>query len=99
MCSGPNRGFVAGDASFGSLTISGSLVGFKTLKFSGDAAANTVLFHSSTVTITLDKRTLSDFLPPVSAGAGPVPALLPRPHHDCRARYPVQQGAPCSARR
>jgi hypothetical protein len=35
-----------------------------------------VLFHSSTVTITLDKQTLTDFLPPVSAGAGPVPALL-----------------------
>jgi hypothetical protein len=68
---GPNQGFLAGDASFGSLTISGSLVGFKTLTFSGDAAPNTVLFQSSTVTITLDKQTLSDFLPPVAAGAVP----------------------------
>ncbi len=72
---GPNRGFLAGDASFGSLTISGSLVGGKTLTFSGDAAANTVLFHSSTVTITLDKQTLSDFQPPVAASA--VPAVWP----------------------
>ena len=30
----------------------------------GDAAANTILYQSSTVTITLDKQTLSDFLPP-----------------------------------
>jgi hypothetical protein len=68
---GPNQGFLAGGASFGSLTVSGSLVGSKTLTFSGDAAANTVLFHSATVTITLDKQTLSDFLPPVTAGAVP----------------------------
>lgn len=74
---GPDQGFLAGDASFGSLTISGSLVGFKTLTFSGDAKANTVLFHSATVTITLDKQTLSDFLPPVASGAGPTPAVLP----------------------
>ncbi len=69
---GPNRGFVSGDASFGSLTISGSLVGGKTLTFSGDAAPNTVLFQSATVTITLDKQTLSDFLPPVAGTALPV---------------------------
>lgn len=72
---GPNRGFLAGDASFGSLSISGSLVGGKTLTFSGDAAPNTVLFHNSTVTITLDKQTLSDFLPPVAPGAV-IPPLL-----------------------
>jgi hypothetical protein len=60
---GPNRGFLGGDASFGSLTIGGSLIG-KTLTFAGGAAANTILYHSSTVTITLDKQTLSDFLPP-----------------------------------
>jgi hypothetical protein len=64
---GPNRGFLSGDASFGSLTISGSLIG-KILTFSGDAAANTVFYKSPTVTITLDKQTLSDFLPPSASG-------------------------------
>ena len=68
---GPNQGFLAGDASFGSLTIGGSLIGGETLTFSGDVAANTVLFRSSTVTITLDKQTLSDFLPPVTTAAVP----------------------------
>ena len=67
---GANRGFLGGDASFGSLTIGGALIG-KTLTFSGDAAANTVLFQSSSVTITLDKQILSDFLPPSpAAGTG-----------------------------
>jgi len=60
---GANSGFLVGDASFGSLTIGGALIG-TTLTFSGDAAPNTVLFHNATVTITLDKQTLSDFLPP-----------------------------------
>lgn len=36
----------------------------KTLKFSGDAAANTILYHSASVTVTPDQQTLSDFLPP-----------------------------------
>jgi hypothetical protein len=71
MCSGRTGVFSRATRNFGSITISGSLVGFKTLTFSGHAAANTVLFHSSTVTVTLDKQTLSDFLPPVAAGAAP----------------------------
>ena len=61
---GSDQGFLGGDASFGSLSISGALVDGKTLTFSGDAAANTVLYKSATVTITLDKQTLSDFFPP-----------------------------------
>jgi hypothetical protein len=64
---GPDRGSPSGDASFGSLTIGGTLIG-KTLTFTGHATANAVLYHSSTVTITLDRQVLSDFLPP-SAGA------------------------------
>lgn len=64
---GPNRGFLTGDASFGSLAISGALIG-KTLTFSGDAAADTIFYKSPTVTITLDKQTLSDFLPPSASG-------------------------------
>jgi len=60
---GPNSdGFLSGDASFHSLTITGGLVGGETLTFSGNAAANTVLYKSSTVTITLDEQTL--LLPP-----------------------------------
>ena len=76
---GPNRGGVSGDASFGSLTITGALVGGKTLTFSGDAAPNTVLFKSAAVTITLDQQTASDFLPPVpvTPGAIIVPPFLP----------------------
>jgi hypothetical protein len=61
---GPNLGFLNGDASFRSLAVTGALVGGKTLTFSGDAAANTVLYSSSTVTITLDKQTL--LLPPAA---------------------------------
>jgi hypothetical protein len=68
---GPDRGSLTGEASFGSLTISGALIG-KTLTFAGQAVANTVLYHSSTVTITLDRQVLSDFLPP-SAGAAVQP--------------------------
>ena len=68
---GPNRGFLSGDASFGSLRIAGALIG-KTLTFSGDAAANTILYKNPSVTITLDKQILSEFLPPsASSPAGP----------------------------
>ncbi len=49
------------------------------MTFSGDAAPDTVLYHSPTVTITLDKQTLSDFLPPspTTSALLPVPAILP----------------------
>jgi hypothetical protein len=63
---GPNRGSLASDASFRSLTISGALLGGRTLTFSGDALPNTVLYSSATVTITLDKQ--SELLPPAAAG-------------------------------
>jgi hypothetical protein len=63
---GANRGFLSGDASFGSLAIGGALIG-KTLTFAGDAKANTILFQSSSVTITLDKQIRSEFLPPSAA--------------------------------
>jgi len=58
---GPGRNFVAGDASFGSLTIGGSLLG-RTLSFSGNAAPNTVLFSSPTITVTLDRQIVTDLL-------------------------------------
>jgi hypothetical protein len=58
---GMDRSFVTGDASFGSLSLGGALIG-KTLTFSGDAAPNTVLFSSPTVTVTLDRQTVSDLI-------------------------------------
>jgi hypothetical protein len=64
---GPNRGFLAGDASFQSLTITGALVNGRTLTFSGDAKPDTVLYSSPTVTITLDEQTL--LLPPATTGS------------------------------
>jgi hypothetical protein len=65
---GPNRGSLVGDASFDSLTITGALVGGETLRFSGDAKPNKVLYSnpSRTVTITLDKQ--SELLPPAAGG-------------------------------
>jgi hypothetical protein len=49
----------------------GALIG-ETLTFSGDAAANTILYRSPSVTITLDKQMLSEFLPPsASSPTGP----------------------------
>jgi hypothetical protein len=61
---GPNQGSLGGDASFHSLTVRGALVNGDTLTFSGDAAPDTVLYKSSTVTITLDEQTL--LLPPAA---------------------------------
>ncbi|MBV9755871.1 MAG: hypothetical protein JO047_02345, partial [Alphaproteobacteria bacterium] len=52
----PSANTTTGSASFGSLSITGSLVGDKTLTFSGVAPRNTVLFQSATVTITLDEQ-------------------------------------------
>ncbi len=58
---GMDRSFVSGEAGFGSLSLSGALIG-KTLTFSGDAAPNTVLFSSPIVTVTLDRQTVSDLI-------------------------------------
>jgi hypothetical protein len=62
---GPNKGSLSGDASFASLKVTGALVNGDTLTFSGHAAPDTVLYKSSTVTITLDDQTL--LLPPSAA--------------------------------
>jgi hypothetical protein len=78
---GPNKGFLSGDASFGSLTISGALIG-KTLTFAGDASANKVIFENSAVTVTLDKQVLSGFYPPTGPASPPTgPAsIAPAPN-------------------
>ena len=65
--------FLSGDASFHSLTVAGALVGGETLTFSGDAAADTVLYKSSTVTITLDEQTL--LLPPAATSGAIGPSI------------------------
>jgi hypothetical protein len=71
---GPDGGsFLGGDASFHSLTITGLMVGGETLTFSGNAAADTVLYKSSTVTITLDEQTL--LLPPGATGGAIGPSI------------------------
>jgi hypothetical protein len=63
---GPSEGSLAGDASFHSVKITGALVNGDTLAFSGNAAPDTVLYKSSTVTITLDDQHL--LLPPAASG-------------------------------
>ncbi|GEM_PF-3120515 len=52
----PSAGSTDSQVSFGSLSIGGTLVGSRTLTFSGIAAPNTVLYDSPTVTITLDQE-------------------------------------------
>ncbi len=58
---GVDKSFVTSDASFGSLSLGGALIG-KSLTFSGDAAPNTVLFSSPTVTVALDRQTVADLI-------------------------------------
>jgi len=45
-----------GTASFGSLTLSGSMVGSQTLTFQGAAPANTVLYDDPNMTVTLNQQ-------------------------------------------
>jgi hypothetical protein len=48
-----------GTASFGALSLSGSLVGGKTLTFSGVAPANTVLYDDAYMTVTLNQQVVT----------------------------------------
>lgn len=52
----PSSVSVSGSASFGSLSISGSLVGNSVITYSGSASKNTVLYQSATITITADEQ-------------------------------------------
>ena len=52
----PNFVTITGSASFGSLTIGGSLVGGRTINYSGSPSPNTVLYQSPTVTITVNQQ-------------------------------------------
>ena len=49
----PNRTIVASDGTIKNLVVTGTLVGGKTLKFSGTPKPDQILFQSPTVTITL----------------------------------------------
>jgi hypothetical protein len=55
----PSVGQQAGTASFGTLSLSGSMVGSQTLTFSGAAPANTVLYSDPNMTVTLNEQTVS----------------------------------------
>lgn len=50
-------------------------VGGQTLTFHGEAAIDTIMYQSPTVTITLDKQTLSEFLPPSPASSASPPIM------------------------
>jgi hypothetical protein len=52
----PSFTTVSGAGQFNALTITGSLVGGKTLKVTGAEKENTVLYQSATVTITLNRK-------------------------------------------
>ncbi len=71
---GPNEGSLSGDASFHSLKVTGALVNGDTLTFSGNAAPDTVLYKSSTVTITLDDQRL--LLPPAASSGIIGPTII-----------------------
>ncbi len=58
----PQRPSVFGAASFSSLRISGSLVGYKTLTFSGNAPKDKVLYNANGVTITLDQQVVNELI-------------------------------------
>jgi hypothetical protein len=53
----PSAVSASGGATFGYLTIGGSLVNYGTLNFQGAAPANDVLYNQNGVTITLDQQT------------------------------------------
>lgn len=59
---------VSSTVTIGSLTVGGSLLGSKLLKFSGKAAPGTVLFQSDTVTVTLNRQIVAGV---ISCDVGP----------------------------
>ncbi len=59
---------VSGVAAIGGLTVTGTLVGNKTLKFSGAPIASKVLYQSPTVTVTLNRQFSTGL---ISCTAGP----------------------------
>jgi hypothetical protein len=55
----PQTVSVSGSASFGSLSIGGSLLGGESVSYAGTAPANTILFQSATVTITANQQSIA----------------------------------------
>jgi hypothetical protein len=58
----PNANSAEGSAQIVSLTIGGAGVNYTTLKFSGNAAPNTVIYDTPTVTITLNKQVKDEII-------------------------------------
>jgi hypothetical protein len=58
----PKSTTVSGFAGIQDLVISGTLVGNKTLRFTGQPQENIVLYRTSTVTITLNQTTTTDLI-------------------------------------
>ncbi len=52
----PHASYAVGKATIGALTITGALVGGATLSYSGDPPANTVIYDTPFVTITLNRQ-------------------------------------------
>jgi hypothetical protein len=55
----PMANFANGSAQVGSLSVSGRLLGAATISYSGQAPANTVVYDSPTVTITVNRQLTS----------------------------------------
>jgi len=58
----PNYNFAIGVATIGSLTVTGAFLGGATLKYSGSAPPDTVIYSSPTVTITLNRQIKSGII-------------------------------------
>jgi hypothetical protein len=59
---GSNSNYANGSVQIGSLTISGALLGGGTVKFYGPAAANTIVYESPTVKITLNRQIVTELI-------------------------------------
>ncbi len=84
----PSVGQQAGQASFGALSITGSLIGTQTLSFQGAAPPNTVLYSDSNMAVTLNGQTVSgviactptcQFVPKSIAGNAVSVAIFQKP--------------------
>ncbi len=58
----PSAVTVSGNASFGSLSIDGSLVGNTVITYSGSAPKNTILYQSPTVTVTANQQIIEGII-------------------------------------
>ena len=59
---GSNSNYANGSVQIGSLNISGALLGGATVKFYGPASANTIVYETPTVKITLNRQILTELI-------------------------------------